>query len=538
MRVWLVLACNTAAEKAFGPDPVSPFMPTVPSPTPGTEPTSHTSEPPTDAVESCDDGLDNDDDGASDCLDDDCVAPGCAELCPCDGDLDGYATSALGGSDCDDAVATVHPDATEFCDAIDNDCDALIDDDDSDTVDNIVVWFDGDGDGYGTEDQPLRVCALGPNQSSQIGDCADDNPLVFPDQAEVCVNGVDDDCDGFVNDEDSWIDETSLATWYLDADLDGVGAPEDPVTACDWPDTHHAPGDDDCDPNDPLVGAPSDWWLDADGDGFGTGALFGTVQCESPGLGWVQELGVADCDDGNAEIHPSRVDVCGDGVDEDCDGAVDDCTCTDLTVALLPGDPWGDLNNVITNQADYGLCAVTLANFNASFNLGLMDVRGSEAVVIAVPTSEFYPGAEAAAIEAFVQQRRGGLVVIYDVTGSELAWGPLLGVDVGQVDGTVGFVYPTLVPLLEDHALLAGLGPSFNPGGSYDALVPTTTWAEALLPGASLVAIDENDSVVVVAYDDGDRRSVWLTWGQHIGATTSGEQLVYNALVWASGYNP
>ena len=161
MRVWLVLACNTAAEKAFGPDPVSPFMPTVPSPTPGTEPTSHTSEPPTDAVESCDDGLDNDDDGASDCLDDDCVAPGCAELCPCDGDLDGYATSALGGSDCDDAVATVHPDAAEFCDAIDNDCDALIDDDDSDTVDNIVVWFDGDGDGYGTEDQPLRAALWG-----------------------------------------------------------------------------------------------------------------------------------------------------------------------------------------------------------------------------------------------------------------------------------------------------------------------------------------------------------------------------------------
>jgi len=40
---------------------------------------------------------------------------------------------------------------------------------------------------------------------------------------------------------------------------------------------------------------------------------------------------VADCDDGNALVHPGRMEVCGNGVDDNCDGFIDERPCGDGT---------------------------------------------------------------------------------------------------------------------------------------------------------------------------------------------------------------
>ena len=97
-------------------------------------------------------------------------------------------------------------------------------DTDTDTDDSLdSAYTDDDGDGY-TEDE---------------GDCNDADPDVAPNQAEEC-NGVDDDCDGE-------IDESGGSTlFYADADGDTYGDPGAVTEACDQP-AGYVTNDEDCD---------------------------------------------------------------------------------------------------------------------------------------------------------------------------------------------------------------------------------------------------------------------------------------------------
>ena len=59
---------------------------------------------------------------------------------------DGYVAN---DQDCNDLDEDIHPNATEICDRIDNDCDEAIDDLDSDVLDQLSWYLDTDGDGFG-----------------------------------------------------------------------------------------------------------------------------------------------------------------------------------------------------------------------------------------------------------------------------------------------------------------------------------------------------------------------------------------------------
>lgn len=112
------------------------------------------------APEDCRNGTDDDGDWLVDCGDDDCDGL-------CDTDADGWVGTDLGGDDCDDDDAAVHPTALELpYDGVDDDCDPGTPDDDL------------DGDGF-----------------LSAADCDDAAAATFPGAPETCGDGVVNDCD-------------------------------------------------------------------------------------------------------------------------------------------------------------------------------------------------------------------------------------------------------------------------------------------------------------------------------------------------------
>jgi hypothetical protein len=239
------------------------------------------------ADEVCTNGIDDDCDGKIDAADNDCM-PNCT-----DADDDGYAIEGgdCGLVDCDDADPDVNPGATEVCNnGVNDDCSELI---------------DADGDGFAVEDGDCVAV-----------DCNDTRANVNPGAREFCANGLDDDCDDSIDEDEGGnicctdVDEDGYA---VDA-LDGYCGLAD----CNDEDPDVNPGaqeicddrriDDDCDGCRDMT--DYEFWpcTDADGDG------------DSVEGGW---CGAVDCNDANASIHPGAAEVCGNGIDDNCNGYTD-----------------------------------------------------------------------------------------------------------------------------------------------------------------------------------------------------------------------
>ncbi|MEC7241047.1 MAG: LamG-like jellyroll fold domain-containing protein [Myxococcota bacterium] len=133
--------------------------------------------------------------------------------------------------------------------------------------------------------------------------------------------------------------------WYTDSDSDGYNASDD----CDMDSADNYPGadeacdgvDNDCDGTVDESDAidATDFYLDADGDGYGDST---SIQpgCSQP-TGYV--LDASDCDDSDADTYPGADEYC-DTVDNDCDGTVDEPNALDAAIWFTDadGDGYGD----------------------------------------------------------------------------------------------------------------------------------------------------------------------------------------------------
>ncbi len=259
-------------------------------------------------------------------------------------ELDGFVERS---GDCDDTDATVAPNVEDACNGEDDNCNGLVDED----ALNVLRFRDADGDQFGTDTDTIETCQETPGYVPVGGDCDDTDEATNPAALDTC-DGIDRDCNGVPD------DDAIEQTWYEDADGDGFG--DDGVAVgscapisgfsltagdCDDGDAGVSPAIvDGCDGVDQNCNGVVDedapltlFYEDADGDGSGVEAV-SVEACVAPS-GFVQVFG--DCDDTDASIRPGSLDPC-DGIDQDCDGAVDETATFEVWFEDADGDGLGD----------------------------------------------------------------------------------------------------------------------------------------------------------------------------------------------------
>ncbi len=246
-------------------------------------------------------------------------------------DVDGDGFSGF-VDDCDDANASVRPDASEQCDLVDSDCDgSLVDsfpNDDGDAWPNCV---DDDQDGDGVP-YPADNCPFVPNPTQAdadgdgVADACDNCPTaanVFQDDADFDGRGdTCDNCPTYENGCDCEGDCVERNLCWRDADNDGLG------NACDDDDDNDAlvDSEDLC----PTLALANNADTDADGhgdpcDNCASVANVDQADLDGEGLGDVcdgddDNDGALDAADNCARVaNPSQADGDGDGSGDACD---------------------------------------------------------------------------------------------------------------------------------------------------------------------------------------------------------------------------
>ena len=146
------------------------------------------------------------------------------------------------------------------------------------------LYFDGGDNNYSIDIQEnalLNTDDDGDGYTENQGDCNDSNDSIYPGADEICGDGIDQDCSG--------------------SDL-----------TC---------------PN-----APTSWYKDNDNDGYGDPAS--SIESDTLPSGYVANK--TDCNDNDASTHPGATEICGDGIDQDCNGS--DLVCPDDTETPAEND--------------------------------------------------------------------------------------------------------------------------------------------------------------------------------------------------------
>jgi hypothetical protein len=173
---------------------------------------------------------------------------------------------------------------------------------------------------------------------------------VHPEATELCTDGIDNDCDGEIDEADG-----EPVPWYRDDDGDGWGQDGDSTLTCTAL-AGYAPVPGDCDDDDPTRHPEADelcngidedcdgaidndaidapvWFADADSDGYGDPDA-PVADCDQPPDTSANDL---DCDDTRPDVNPDGTEICFDGIDNDCDADPNDCA--------MPSElPLGDAN--------------------------------------------------------------------------------------------------------------------------------------------------------------------------------------------------
>ena len=191
----------------------------------------------------------------------------------------GYVTDS---TDCDDTNNLIYPTAEDICNAMDDNCNGLLDEDAL-----FTTWYvDMDEDNFGDITYDSISCFALTGYVNDATDCNDADAEINPDAAEIC-NELDDNCNMVID------EGLTVNIFYMDADGDTFGDPIIFINSC----------------------------LD-----IITGYVFDST----------------DCDDANNLIYPGAIEIC-NYLDDDCDGSIDDNLLYTLLYADADGDNFGNV---------------------------------------------------------------------------------------------------------------------------------------------------------------------------------------------------
>lgn len=247
-----------------------------------------------------------------------------------DGDLDGYLTEENATyllQDIDDGFVDEATVPSEVLDRISKgefDCDDF----DSAVYQELICYEDGDGDGV-TVGGAVPFCV------------GDEPPAGFTE-----VQSQTEDCDD--TDPDTW----QLIPAYVDADGDGVtvGAQVLVCSGNELPEGYATVQSavDDVDDTDPTVWQELPGYVDADGDGATVGGQTLVPSGNELPQGYAAvQTAEDDCDDTDPARSPEFVEVCNNGIDDDCDDQTDCIPTGDIDAiananVILTGEVAGD----------------------------------------------------------------------------------------------------------------------------------------------------------------------------------------------------